>query len=83
MIKSTRKDRVIPNNKYPCLMVSTLSGMVVLVTSEGEKGHGYKTLAGTIVSEPKDEFYKLGCVGKTWSADVFVPYDGKIILENT
>ena len=84
MIKATKRDKTVQQkkDKYPQLMISTLSGMVLVVTGEGEKGHGYDTLDGTVVSEPDDKFYRLGCVGKAWSANVFIPYEGKIILEN-
>tara|TARA_R110000796_G_scaffold62503_1_gene144202 strand:+ start:384 stop:596 length:213 start_codon:yes stop_codon:yes gene_type:complete len=57
--------------EYPKLMISTVSGDIVLFTEEG---------IGTVV---KEEANSIGDYFRTWTADNFEDYTGKITLENS
>ena len=76
MIKSTKRDKTAPSkDKYPCLMVSKdKDSLIILMTQSGK---------GMIVSGNGEGFYNTpGSYAAGWVMSNFIPYTGKITLEN-
>jgi len=69
-MKSTKNERVIAKEEYPCLKTDGF-GLVVLFTSQH---------TGTIVSG--HAWDDLGEWDENWDADRFTTYHGTITLEN-
>lgn len=57
---------------YPCLMMSRVSGNVVLFTSKGK---------GMCVHKG-DSGWNVGCYTELWDMNAFNPFNGTVTLEN-
>ena len=71
MIKSTLNNDLSEVIAYPCLMVSTTYGRVVLFT---------RPMVGTVVNVGHSSD-TIGEVGNNWTMDNFKPYRGEVILK--
>lgn len=76
MIESSAIDISKQGTSFPKLMVSSINGLIVLMTSEA-KGCG----TGTQV-EIADDRLTVGCFSKTWNMQYFTDYNGSVTLTN-
>ncbi len=76
MIESSAIDISKQEISFPKLMVGSLSGIIVLTTSES-KGYG----TGTLVKEG-DSRLTVGCFSETWDMKYFTNYNGSVTLTN-
>lgn len=71
IINTMKKDIV-----YPCLMISELSGMILLVE---DKDGSY---ARGAVLDPGESEHRIGEHSSRWDGRIFKPFEGKIMLSN-
>jgi hypothetical protein len=57
--------------KYPCLMIGSRTGVIVLFNNYGE---------GTVVNET--EYHDTGYASEDWDMSQFTPYNGTVTLQN-
>lgn len=76
MIESSAIDISKQEISFPKLMVGSLSGTIVLMTSES-KGYG----TGTLVKEGFG-LLAVGCFSETWDMKYFTDFNGSVTLTN-
>ena len=59
--------------KYPCLMVSEKTGCIVLFEEDS---------CGVVVNSDNSLVHAIGYYSKYWKMSDFIPYKGKVILQN-
>lgn len=66
--------------RFPCLMVSSSSGIVILASSADKEAGEIKGMA--VMVEPGDTFTSLGEMSDTWRYRLFTEYVGCVVLAN-
>lgn len=63
--------------QFPCLMESIHTGMIILASGLTAN---QSLLKGTVLDDPKPS--KIGEYAGCWNPESFIPYQGKVTLEN-